>query len=180
MGRTFDDGVQGAGIVRPVGSPIMIKRALTRSAVVAGAAIASTVCIPAPAHAHHVEFTPLPVAYSLGENFSVPCSGQLTGTVHTPHDRPGQVTVSVSWLPFFTGQCHNAIFVNYWSAVKENGQGSGSRLILLPFASRAFEPLTGEITFPMTSGGGSMTVAPNAVSTTYLDPLANTVRFTVA
>ncbi|MDI9895666.1 hypothetical protein QM797_13150 [Rhodococcus sp. IEGM 1381] len=158
----------------------MIKRAVARLAVVAGAAIASTICVPALAHAHHAELTPLPVAYSLGENFSVPCSGQLTGTVHTPHDGPGQVTVSVSWLPFFTGQCHNAIFVNYWPAAEENGQGSGNRLILLPFTSRAFEPLTGDITFPMPSGGGSMTVAPNAVSTTYLDPLANTVRFAVA
>ena len=153
---------------------------MTRFVAVTGAAIASTVFIPATAHAHHVEFTPLPVAYSLGENFSVPCSGQLTGAVHTPHDRPGQVTVTVSWLPFFTSQCHNAIFVNYWSAAGDNGQGNGNRLILLPFASRAFEPLTGEITFPMPPGGGSMTVAPNAVSTTYLDPLANTVRFAVA
>ncbi|WP_243636651.1 hypothetical protein [Rhodococcus sp. Eu-32] len=135
---------------------------------------------PSSAHAHHQEFTPLPVAYSLGEQFSVPCSGQLTGAVHTPHDNPGHVTVSVSWLPFFTGQCHNAIFVNYWSAVGENGEGSGTRLILLPFESRAFQPLTGQITFPMASGGGSMTVTTNGVSTTYLDPLANTVRFTVA
>lgn len=70
--------------------------------------------------------------------------------------------------------------MNYWSAAGPNGDGSGTRLILLPFASRAFEPLTGEITFPMPSGGASMTVTPNAVSTTYLNPLANTVRFTVA
>lgn len=161
-------------------SLIMIKTTVKRWAVTAGAVAVSAVCAPSLAHAHHPETTPLPVAYSLGENFSVPCSGQLTGAVHTPHDRPGHVTVTVSWLPFFTGQCHNAIFVNYWPATGTNGEGSGTRLILLPFASRAFEPLTGEITFPMSSGGASMTVTTNAVSTTYLNPLANTVRFTVA
>ncbi|AYJ48094.1 hypothetical protein D8W71_06825 [Rhodococcus sp. P1Y] len=161
-------------------STSVIRTAVMRVAVVASAAIASIVGAPALAHAHHPEITPLPVAYSLGENFSVPCSGQLTGAVRTPHDRPGQVTVSVSWLPFFTGPCHNAIFVNYSSASGTDGIGSGTRLIVLPFASRAFEPLTGEITFPMPSGGASMTVTPNAVSTTYLAPLANTVRFPVA
>ncbi|WP_230620946.1 MULTISPECIES: hypothetical protein [Nocardiaceae] len=158
----------------------MIKKAMTRLGVIVGAATMTLMCAPALAHAHHPEVTPLPVAYSLGENFSVPCSGQLTGSVHTPHDRPGQVTVRVSWLPFFTGECHNAIFVNYWSASGTDGIGSGTRLILLPFASRAFEPLTGEITFPLPSGGGSMTVTTNGVSSTYLDPLANTVRFVVA
>lgn len=152
---------------------------MTRSTAIAGAVLAATVSAPAVAHAHHAEFTHLPVAYSLGENFSVPCSGQLTGAVLTPHDNPGHVTVRVSWLPFFTGECHNAIFVNYWSAAGVDGEG-GTRLILLPFASRAFEPLNGDITFPMASGGGSMTVATNAVSTTYLDPLANTVRFVVS
>lgn len=126
------------------------------------------------------EFTPLPVAYSIGENFSVPCSGQLTGAVHTPHTNPGHVTVSLSWLPFFTGLCHNAIAVNYWSASGTDGIGSGTRLILLPFDSRAFQPLTGEITFPMPPGGASMTVTTNGVSTTFLAPLANTVRFAVA
>ncbi|WP_243636650.1 hypothetical protein [Rhodococcus sp. Eu-32] len=158
----------------------MIKTAVARLAAIAGAVVVSAVGAPALAHAHHQDVTPLPVAYSLGVNFSVPCSGQLTGFVHTPHDRPGMVTVSVTWLPFFTTQCHNAISVNYLSASGSDGAGSGNPSILLPSDSRAFVPLTGQVTFPMPSGGGSVVVAPNAVSTTYLNPLANTVRFTVA
>lgn len=161
-------------------SAFMIRTAVARAVAIVGAVVVSALGVPAVAHAHHQEFTPLPVAYSLGENFSVPCSGQLTGFVHTPHDRPGQVTVSVTWLPFFTGPCHNAISVNYLSAAGSDGPGSGNPSILLPFDSRAFVPLTGEVTFPMPSGGGSVVVTPNAVSTTYLNPLANTVRFTVA
>ena len=149
--------------------------------VVVGTAVVVGLLGPAAtASAHHREFTLFPVTYALGHDNSIPCSGQLTGSVSTPHERPGTAIVSLAWSTFFTNPCTITAFVNYANTDHQTG---GTRALELTSSSGRSDPRstwTGQVAIDIGSGNASLTVTADSLSSTLLDPAAATVRFVVA
>ncbi len=150
-------------------------RRFRRTFAVGGMSLALLAVLPGTASAHHQEFVPLPTTYSLGRDHSVPCSGQLTGHVFAPHDRPGTILIDLSWSTFFGGSCTITAFVNHWGS-KRNGVRA------LELTSAPGEPghaPSGQISIDIGSGDAGMTVTTDGLNTTYLDPARFTTHFTV-
>ncbi|WP_160329026.1 hypothetical protein [Rhodococcus pyridinivorans] len=153
----------------------MTRRPFRRVFAVGGISLALLAALPGTASAHHQEFVPLPTTYSLGRDHTVACSGQLTGHVFTPHDRPGTIVVDLSWSTFFGGSCTITAFVNH-----RGSKRSGVRALEL--TSAPGEPghaPSGQVTIDIGSGDAGMTVTTDALNTTYLDPARFTTRFLV-
>ena len=153
-----------------------------RRALIPATLAASALVLSAPtASAHHQEWTPLPVAHTLGRDNSIPCSGQITGTVQTPHDRPGIALVTLSWTPFFTSPCAITAYVNFWNTDTHQG---GTMLANLTNESNGLATPRGDwiqqISIPIGSGPAGLTVTTEAFSTGNFDPNRVMTRFVVA
>ncbi|UJC78449.1 hypothetical protein D4768_12650 [Rhodococcus erythropolis] len=159
----------------------MTRSRITASIISGGLVATALLCSPAIASADHSEFTPLPLTYSLGRNNTLPCSGQLTGYVQTPHDRPGIAVVSVSWTSFFDSPCSITAYVNYSNRDTHTG---GTRAIDLTHISDGSGSLRGEssrqISIEVGSGNAGLNLTSESLTSTLIDPGASTVRFVVA
>ena len=154
-----------------------LRRAFTSGSVL----VTALIYLPATASAHHQQWTPLPLTYTLGQKNSIPCSGQLAGSVLTPHDRPGVAIVSLSWSTFFTSPCAITAFVNYSNTDTHQG---GTRAIDLTYILDGFAAphgtRSGQITLDIGSGNAGLTITTDALNSTYIDPGRFTTRFVVA
>ncbi|WP_068159972.1 hypothetical protein [Rhodococcus phenolicus] len=142
---------------------------------------ASTLILSAPtASADHQESLPLPTAYTLGRGHSTACSGQITGSLQTPHDRPGIALVTLSWTPFFTSHCSITAYVNFWNTATHKG---GTMAAHLTNESSGLGTPRGtwtqQISIPIGSGNAGLTVTTEAFNTAYVNPNLVMTRFTV-
>ncbi|WP_415973071.1 hypothetical protein [Rhodococcus sp. 077-4] len=164
-----------------------------RTTVVGCALAAALLGAPGVASAHHQEFTPFPHNISLGRELSLPCAGEVSGDVYTPHNRPGIAVVTLTWRTFFSSDCPLTVFVNMnnfdapwvdpYSGAKPTG---GTWMVHLNSAVvGAAPPESGEwtkqIPIDIGSGRAGLTITTDSpLNTTLPDPAGNTVRFTVA
>lgn len=152
-----------------------------RGAVISTVLAVSALALSAPAaSAHHQEWTPLPVAYTLGRDQSISCAGQITGHVETPHTRPGIALVTLSWTPFFTSPCSITAFVNFSNI--DTRKGGTMLMHLTNQASGLAAPSgqwTNQISIPIGSGPIVMTVTTESLNTAYINPSLVMTRFTV-
>lgn len=142
---------------------------------------ASTLTLSAPtAAAHHQEWIPLPAAQTLGRGNSIPCAGQITGNVATPHARPGVAVVTLSWTPLFTSPCSITAFVNFSNIDTRTG---GTMMMHLTNQANGLATPSGQwtdkISIPIGSGNIVMTVTTESLNTAYINPSLVMTRFTV-
>lgn len=118
--------------------------------------------------------------YTLGRGHSLPCTGQITGSLLTPHDRPGIALVTLSWTPFFTSPCSITAYVNFWNTGTRRGGTMAAHLTNHATGLGAPDGhWTEQITVPIGSGDAGLTVTTEALSSFYLNPNLMTTRFVV-
>lgn len=154
---------------------------LLRRALIPTVVAASTLLLSTPtASAHHQEWTTLPTVYTLGEGHSVACIGQITGTVQTPHDRPGIALVTLSWTPFFTSPC--SVTANVRFSLYGTHRGGTMPVHLTNESNGLGAPhgnWTRQVAVPTGSGEVGLTVATDTLNSFYLDSIAMTTRVVV-
>lgn len=142
---------------------------------------ATTLALSTPtAAAHHPERVPLPTVYTLGEGHSLPCAGQITGSLETPHDQPGTAWVTLSWTPFFTSPCSVTADVSAWN--NDTGWHGVTPIRLTNESSGLGAPAgrwTDRARIPLGSGRSGLTVTTGTLSSFYIDTIRMTTLFTV-
>lgn len=118
--------------------------------------------------------------YTLGEGHSLPCAGQIAGSLETPHDQPGTALVTLSWTPFFTSPCSITANVAIWNT---DTRWHGTVPIHLTNESSGLGALAGrwthQVRLTLGSGNAGLTVTTRTLNSFYLDTNRMTTRFVV-
>lgn len=124
---------------------------LTSAAVVAGMTAGT-------ASADHPEYTMVPGhTYTLGEFNGIQCTGQLTTSVRTPHDRPGAALVSLSWFSYFSTPCSVVAQVN-WHNLDTNQRGTSATRVTTTGRGPLPPPITTGNVVDVVTGPGRVVV----------------------
>ncbi|MCA1005664.1 hypothetical protein LCL87_08040 [Rhodococcus hoagii] len=152
-----------------------------RRALIPVTLAAATLTLAAPAaSAHHPERVPLPTVYTLGEGHSLPCAGQVTSVLETPHDQPGVAWVTLSWTPFFTSPCTVTANISAWN--NDTGWHGVTPVRLTNESSGLGAPVgrwTDRVRIPLGSGNSGLTVTTGTLSSFYFDRSWTALRFVV-